>query len=227
MEEKEISFKNTNENKPENSSGVFLFTLAMIFVLGLLVSNISASNVFYTSGIISLSAAEFIFPITYIVNDLLNEFFDMKKVVKITLVGILITFISMVCLYLTTLLPTGYVEYQTVFGFFTSGVVGITIASFIAYIAGSLVNSLIMGKLKQKDKDKKFFKRAIASSVVAELVDSFVFITGCCMFASHFYFWDKLLSLALTIFVIKILVEILVFPLTNLIRNQVKKHGWV
>ena len=135
MEEKEISFKNTNENKPENSSGVFLFTLAMIFVLGLLVSNISASNVFYTSGIISLSAAEFIFPITYIVNDLLNEFFDMKKVVKITLIGILITFISMVCLYLTTFLPTGYIEYETVFGFFTSGVVGITVASFIAYIA--------------------------------------------------------------------------------------------
>lgn len=227
MEEKKLDFKNTNEKKSENTSGVFLYTLAMVFVLGLLVSNISASNVFYTTGIISLSAAEFIFPITYIINDLLNEFFDMKKVVKITLIGILITFISMVVLYLTTLLPTGYVEYQNVFGFFTSGVVGITIASFIAYMAGSLVNSLIMGKLKQKDREKKFFKRAIGSSIAAELVDSFVFITCCCIFASHFYFWDKLLSLSLTIFVIKIAVELLVFPLTNLIRNQVIKRGWV
>ena len=226
-EKEQIELSNITSEKHEKDSGVFLYVLAMIFVIGLLVSNVAASNVFYTPFFVSLSAAEFIFPITYIVNDLLNEFFGMKKTIKITLIGILIVFISMVVLFLTTYLPTGYTEYQNVFGFFTSGVVGITISSFIAYMSGSVTNSLIMGKLKQKDKENKFFKRAILSSIVAELVDSLVFVTCCCIFASQFYFWDKLLSLSITIFAIKIIVEIAIFPLTNLIRNKVIKHKWV
>lgn len=226
MEEKEIKFESSTENKPEKNSGIFLYTLLMIFIAGLIVSNLSASNVYYTPIFISFSAAEFIFPITYIINDLLNEFFDLKKVIKVTLIGILITFVSMLILYLTTLLPTGYTEYQNVFGFFGSGVIGITISSFIAIVAGSLVNSVVMGKFKQKDKEKKFYKRAILSSVIAEFVDSLVFITCCCIFASNFYFWDKLIPLTLTIFTIKIIVEIVVSPITNFIRKKAIQKKW-
>lgn len=201
----------------------YLVGFSMVLVIGLLVSNISASNVWYTGTFFSLSAAEIIFPITYIINDLLCELFDTKKVVKVTLLGILITFVATVVLYLTTLLPTGYTEYQTVFGFFASGVTGITISSFVAFATGSLANVLIMKKFQAKDKDKKFFKRAILSSIIAEFLDSFVFITCCCIFAPQFYAWNKLLSLVVTIFLIKIVVEVLIFPLTNFLRKKLTR----
>lgn len=218
--------KNSIEKK-ENKASSFLIVLSMIFVIILLVSNISASNVLYSNDFFSLSAAEFLFPISYVVSDLLCEFFSFKKVNKIVVLGLSITFLATVILFLTTLFPSGYSEYQTVFGFFSSGVIGITIASFLAYAVGTLTNSYIMSKFKAKDKNKKFFKRAIISSIVAEIFDSLVFITFCCIFASQFYFWDKLFSLVVTISLIKIAVEIIVFPLTNYLRKLAIKKNWV
>lgn len=199
----------------------------MAFVVVLILSNISAANVVYINDVISLSAAEILFPISYIINDLLVEFYGKKTVNRIVFTGLFLALFSTVFLYVTTLLPSNYVEYNTVFGYLTSGVIGITIASFIAYGVGSFSNVFIMSRFKKRDKEKGFFKRAILSSFVAEFLDSLVFITLCCIFAPEFYLFSKLISLVLTIFVIKICVEIIVFPVTNAIRKMAYKKNLV
>lgn len=200
----------------------FIF-LAMAFITIVIISNISASNTFTVAGIISLSAAEFLFPVSYIINDILIELYNYNRVKKVIWFGLGLSFFATLFLFLTTFIPSGYQEYNTVFGVMSQGVVGITVASFFAFLVGSFTNAIIMEKLKQKDKERKFFKRAIISTLFAELFDSLVFITLCCTFASAFYSWDKLLSFVLTITVIKVTVEILIFPLTNYIKNQLQK----
>ena len=117
-------------------------------------------------------------------------------------------------------------EYNTVFGNISSGVVGITFASIIAFMIGTIVNATVMDKLKKRDttgKSGKFFVRAITSSVAAELCDSLVFIALCCAFAPEFYSWTKLLSFVLTITTIKLVIEIILFPLLNWLRRLLSK----
>lgn len=215
--------KNQEINRTKKENMFFPF-LCMAFVTTLILSNISASNTI-NFGIINLSAAELLFPISYVINDLLSEFYSEKRVKKVVIIGLCMSLFATIFLYLTTLIPSNYVEYNTVFGFLTSGVVGITIASFCAYVIGSLINIKIMNIFKQKDKTQKFFKRAILSSIIAEFLDSLIFITGCCIFASNFYNWSNLISFVLTISSIKIVVELLVFPLTNFIRNKILKFS--
>lgn len=203
-----------------NKEKYFTF-FAMCFVTVLLISNIAASNTFYINDYLSLSAAELLFPLSYVINDLMIEFYDFKRVSKVILTGLILVIFSTVCLYLTTFIPSNYTEYNTVFGVLTSGVIGITFASFLAYLIGSFTNAFIMTKFKERDKEKKFFKRAILSSLVAEFFDSLVFITLCCLFASSYYSWDKLFSFVLTITAIKISFEIIIFPIMNMIKNKV------
>ena len=202
----------------------------MIFAVPLVVSNISASNTFSINDFISLSAAEFLFPLTYIISDLLAEFYGVKTTNRVVLFGLGLVLFSSVFLYLSTLIPSNYVEYNTVFGNISSGVVGITLASIIAFGIGTFTNSVVLTKMKQKDKtgsSGKFFVRAFTSSAVAEVVDSFVFITLCCTFAPEFYAWDRLLSFVLTISCIKLTVEVILFPILNLIRKRIMKKGLV
>lgn len=209
----------------ENKKNFLLVVLAMLITATLLLSNISASNTFYVNEFISLSAAEFLFPVTYILNDLLVEFFGAKKTTKVVGIGLGLTIFGTVFLFLSTLIPSNYVEYNTVFGNLTSGIVGITIASIIAFLLGTVVNAFIMEKMKKRDttgKSGKFFARAITSSLVAELTDSLVFITLCCLLAPEFYAWDRLISFVLTITTIKLTVEIILFPVLNFIRQKLK-----
>lgn len=215
--------KSKLEPIPEHKITTYV-VLSMAFVVVLILSNISASNTVNFGEFISLSAAEILFPVSYIINDLFVESYGFRRTQRLIIVGLAITLISMFFLYITTLLPTGYSEYQTVFGFFEGGVIGITLASILAYVVGSLANSLIMEKLKKKQGEKRFFTRAIISSVVAEVLDSLVFITFCCLFASAFYDFGRLFQFVFTIAAIKISVELLLFPVTKWLLKVIKKE---
>lgn len=202
----------------------FLFTiLCMCFITILILSNISASNTIDVAPYISLSSAELLFPISYIIGDLIVEIYGFKKARKVIITGLIISLFATVFLFLTTLLPTGYVEYKTVFGSLTGGIIGITIASILAYFVGSITNAYLMQKLKNKHKEKKFFLRAIVSTIIGEFLDSLIFIFLCCVFASEFYLWDRLFAFVLTITAIKVLVELIIFPITRQLLKIIKE----
>jgi uncharacterized integral membrane protein (TIGR00697 family) len=222
-----LKFAHTNDQSLKkqkvNEKHSYIFTLLCIcFVTILILSNISASNTFHLTSFISLSAAELLFPLSYIIGDLIVEVYGFKKARKVIITALAICVISIIFLYLTTLFPSNYIEYNTVFGSLMGGVLGITIASILAYFVGSFTNAYIMDKLKQQNKGS-FFNRAIVSTVAGEILDTLVFITFCCIFASQFYVWDKLLPFVLTISLIKIAVEIIIFPLTKYLLKVIKR----
>jgi len=215
--------KTMEKNKPQSKNSFYFTLLCMCFVTILILSNIAASNTININPFISLSAAELLFPLSYIIGDLIVEIYGFKKARQVIVIGLAITLFSCVFLYITTLLPTGYDEYNTVFGFLTGGVIGITIASILAYLVGSLSNAYIMQRLKEKHKEKKFFLRAMVSTLVGESLDSLFFITFCCIFASQYYSWDRLISFVITITVAKVLFETILFPLTKYLRKIIIK----
>lgn len=221
----QFAHKNDQSLKKQktNEKHSFILTLlCMCFITILIVSNISASNTFYITPYFSLSAAELLFPLSYIIGDLIVEVYGFKKAKNIIISGLAICTVSIVFLYLTTLIPSNNVAYGTVFSSLMGGVLGITIASILACLVGSLTNAYIMHRLKSQNKGS-FFNRAIVSTIAGEILDSLVFILFCCIFASQFYVWDKLISFVITISLIKIIVEIVVFPLTKYLLKIIKR----
>jgi queuosine precursor transporter len=97
----------------------------------------------------------------------------------------------------------------------------LALASLVAYLVGSFVNSSIMSKMKLKSKGRHFSFRAIVSTIFGETCDSVLFITigfiGNVPFAI-------LVQMIVVQIVLKTLYEIIILPLTVFVVKKVKMH---
>lgn len=114
-------------------------------------------------------------PIIFIIQDIVSEVFGYKEAKKMVLIGFLMNFIGVVLFNLAILIPSsqGW-NNQDAFSTILGTTFRISIASFMAYITGSLVNSKIMISLKNKF-PKTLFIRAITSTIVGQFLDNAIF----------------------------------------------------
>ena len=92
------------------------------------------------------------------------------------------------------------------------------VASFVAYLVGSLVNAKMMTYLKKWDEEKLFF-RCIVSTLFGEGLDALLFIT--------IGFFGTMPTEALLMMIVaqalfKTVYEIIVYPLTRFVIGSVK-----
>ena len=90
-----------------------------------------------------------IFPIVYIINDVLAEVFGYEKTRKVIILGFLLNLLAVIMYTITINLPappyfTGSEAYSIVLGSTSR----LLLASFCAYLVGSLLNAKIMVTLK-------------------------------------------------------------------------------
>lgn len=193
--------------------------LTGIFVGCLLVSNILAAKTF-TLGNIILPTAVIIFPIVYIVNDVLAEVYGYTKAKKVIYLGFIVNAMAVVAYNIAILLPAPVFasDIATSFEMVLGNTFRMLIASFAAYIIGSLVNARVMVWLKARN-EKYLMFRCMASTLVGEGLDAFVFIS------IAFYGTMPLTSLIIMILaqaIFKTLFEVIAFPVTKKVINKTK-----
>ena len=145
-------------------------TLTGVFTACLIVSNIIAGKTFDFFSF-TLPCAVIIFPIIYIVNDVLAEVYGYQKARRVILLGFFMNLVAVICYNVTIWLPAPvFFENSEAFSIVLSSTFRLLVASFVAYLAGSLVNAKLMVYLKQWDEDKLFF-RCIFSTLFILLSD--------------------------------------------------------
>lgn len=151
--------------------------LTGVFVACLLISNVLAAKTFIIGNII-LPTAVIIFPIVYIVNDVLAEIYGFKKARAVILLGFVLNLLAVLAYSAAIALPAPMFATESAAAFaVTLGSTGrALVASFAAYLVGSFVNAYVMVKLKEKMNDYLMF-RCIASTFVGEGLDAIIFIT--------------------------------------------------
>ena len=203
----------------ESKDEIFSYLLG-IFCACLIISNVIASKTFALTPDIALPCAVLIFPIVYIVNDVLAEVFGYKKARRVIILGFLLNLLAVIMYNITMILPapvffTGSEAYQIVLDS-TSRVL---LASFLAYLVGSLMNAKTMVILKEHN--DSLFIRCITSTFIGEGCDALIFIT------IAFYGTMPLVSLLLMIVVqaiFKTAYEIVIYPVTRLIIAKIKAY---
>lgn len=162
--------------KKETYSEIFLF-ISILFITCILVSNILASKIINIFGI-SMTGGVLVFPITYIIGDVLTEIYGYKKSKKIIIYGFICNLIMVILFYIAMKLP--YPEYylnQDAFVAVLSSTPRLLLASFIGYLAGGLTNSYIMDYIKNNSKIKYLWFRTITSTIIGEFLDTSIFLT--------------------------------------------------
>ncbi len=205
----------------EKPKGYRLFhCVAMLFVASLLIANTIAVKVVMLGGFI-LPAGIIIFPLSYILNDCLTEVYGYEKTRSVIWWAFICLAVMAISYYVAVLLsPAPFWKeqesFQKLFGF----VPRIVIASFIAFLIGSFLNSIVLSKIKIKTKGKFLWIRTIGSTIVGEGADSLIF--NFIAFIGIFPLAD-VFTIALSGFLLKTLYEIFATPFTYFVVAKLKK----
>jgi len=193
----------------------------LLFTTCLIVANIVEQKLI-SIGPIEATAGLLIFPVSYIVNDIIAEVWGYRKARLIIWYGFLMNFLAVVIFRLSIIVPgSENFTHQDAFQLVLGNTERISLASFIAFLIGSFLNAMVMSKMKLLQKGRNFSLRAVVSTLVGEGADSLVFFT--IAFAGVIPNND-LLMLILTQAGMKTAYEILVLPLTNVIVRWVKRR---
>ena len=154
-----------------------LVIITAVFITCLITANIVAVKMI-SLGPFILFAAIFVFPLSYIVGDVLTEVYGYRTARRVIWLGFACNIIFVFFAWVGQLLPpAGFWEGQGAY----EGILGfaprLLAASFCGYLAGEFANSYIMAKLKIRTKGRWLWLRTIGSTVVGEGLDSAIFIT--------------------------------------------------
>ena len=154
----------------------FVFITA-IFVTYLVTANIVAVKLISVFGLV-LPAAVVIFPISYIVGDVLTEVYGYRQARRVIWLGFACNLVAVAAIRLGQVLPAasfwdGQEAYERILGYTPR----LLTASFLAYLTGEFANSFLLAKMKIATKGRWLWARTIGSTLVGEGLDSLVFIT--------------------------------------------------
>ena len=211
----------------------FLDLLTVVFVVTLVLSNIASSAKIIDWGIslwklpLSFDAGTVLFPISYIIGDVLTEVYGYKRARRVIWIGFGTLAFSALVFWLVQVLPgeatwqasVGQDSYNQILGSMSSG--AIVIASLSGFLAGSFSNAIIMAMMKVLTKGKLLWARTIGSSVIGQAFDTFAFIFVAS--ALGVFPWSLFWSLTITNYIFKLIVEVAVTPITYWVVNTLKR----
>ncbi|PYN75307.1 MAG: transporter [Candidatus Rokuibacteriota bacterium] len=186
-------------------------TFAALFVTCLLTANTLAAKLVAVGGLV-LSAGIVIFPVSYIVGDVLTEVWGYGAARRVIWLGFGCNTLMVAAIWVGGELPAapfwkGQAAYSEILG----QTPRILLASFVAYLVGEFANSFVLAKLKILTHGRWLWTRTIGSTVVGQALDSAVFVT--LAFAGSVP-TGALIGIALGQWIAKVVYEAAATPLT-------------
>ena len=195
--------------------------LSILFVTCLLVSNVLACKMI-SVWVLTLPAAVIIFPISYIVNDAISELYGFQKAKFTIYAGFIMNAIMVLAFTVASAIPAPvWWENQGAFEAILGNTGRVLLASFIAYLVGSLLNSKVMVAMRDRAQNGKgLFLRCITSTLVGETVDACIFIS-----IAFFGTMDgkSLLTMIVSQAAFKVVYEIIIYPITRIVIGKLKE----
>jgi uncharacterized integral membrane protein (TIGR00697 family) len=197
----------------------YLDLLINIFVVVLIVSNLIAPKL-VPFGTFRFSAAQLLFPITYIFGDVFTEVYGYAASRRAIWTGFMASAIMTAFGLFAVLLPAApefkdQRAYETIFGVVPRNVA----ASLLAYWAGEFANSLTVAKMKLWTNGRFLWTRTVGSTIVGQAVDTTIVI---CVI-----FWTQPISVKINLIVssylFKVVYEVVATPLTYQIVGFLKR----
>lgn len=191
-----------------------------LFVAALLTANIIAVKLIQIGALI-LPAGVVIFPVSYILGDVLTEVYGYRWARRAIWLGFIGNLLAVIAIWLGGVLPApafwpNQGAYEVILGFTPR----LLLASFCAYLVGEFANSTILAKMKIWTQGRHLWARTIGSTVVGQGLDSLVFILiafGGVMAP------PALVTAILGQWLFKSLYEAVATPLTYLVVNALKR----
>jgi queuosine precursor transporter len=200
-------------------SSVFLTALVLAETTGgkLIQLRVSDSLVFtLTMGVIP-------FPITFIVTDIINEYFGRKGIRLVTFVGMAMVVMSLLLLQIDMAIPAAVISpvsdaaFNAVFGVSAR----IFIGSLTAYLLGQMVDISVFHFIRGRTGEKLLWLRATGSTIVSQLLDSFVVLFIAFLGTLTV---GQIANIGLTNYIYKFLIAVAITPVLYIVHRLVDRY---
>jgi uncharacterized integral membrane protein (TIGR00697 family) len=210
--------------------------LLALFCVVLVVSNIAAtkSTEFISGHDVSIGPIQvlpiisdggaILFPLAYILGDVISEVYGFKAARRAILVGFGTAVLAFATFLVAMQLPgASFYENQDAFESVVWSGVQIVGASMVAYLTGQFLNSYVLVKMKARSAEPGLWRRLAGSTGVGEAADTFIF---CAIAASAIGITTggQFINYFVVGFVFKCAVELLVMPITMVLIRFLKQR---
>jgi uncharacterized integral membrane protein (TIGR00697 family) len=154
-----------------------LLVLAALFVTVLITSNLIAVKLVNFGGGWVLPAAIIVFPLSYLLGDVLTEVYGYGTARRIIWLGFACNLLFVLVASVAVRLPAAIPDVEQPFARILGQTPRILAASFAAYLVGEFANAFVLARMKVLTEGRWLWTRTIGSTLIGQGLDSAIFIT--------------------------------------------------
>ncbi|QPK83359.1 queuosine precursor transporter [Corynebacterium qintianiae] len=149
--------------------------LVAVFCAVFIVSNITAQKGVQLGPLIT-DGAFFLFPVSYIIGDVIAEVYGFNAARRTVFIGFGVTLLTVASFAIAIALPAApFYDAQETFASVLGTLPRILIAGLAGYVVGQLLNAWVLQKMKDRFGPSRLWARLIGSTIVGEFFDTLIF----------------------------------------------------
>jgi uncharacterized integral membrane protein (TIGR00697 family) len=199
--------------------------LSGFFVTNAIVAELIGGKLVQFFGLFTQSLGIILWPVVFLLTDIINEYFGKKGVRKLTFITVgLIAYTYLLItvginISATSFSPVNDEVFETVFGQSQWIIIG----SMVAFLCSQLVDVYFFWVFRNLTKGRMVWFRATASTVISQLFDTFIVQFIAFVLPGKWAF-DEFLKNASIGYVFKLLVSLMLIPFIYLLHNIIRKY---
>ncbi|OBG44573.1 hypothetical protein A5669_10375 [Mycolicibacterium fortuitum] len=203
--------------------------LVAIFTALVIISNVTATKGVAFGPIIGnwsiiTDGGFIVFPLTYVIGDVLSEVYGFKAARRAILLGFSMNALAALAFWVTVYLPaadfyTNQEHFENIVGAYTQ----LIVAGLAGFTVGQTINAWVVVAIKERTKEKHLWARLVGSTFAGQLGDTLVFCGIAASAIGISSFGDFVTYTALG-WVYKTAVEVIMLPITYRVIAAIKRR---
>lgn len=201
-------------------------------VLGLAPANLT---IFGEKGLsFNLTCGVLLWPLEFVITDIVNEYYGPKAVRRISITAVSLIAYAFLMFYLAmhispaafwvgSKVDNGIPSMQGAFEAIFGQGMWIIVGSMVAFLVSQFIDVFVFHKIKKMTGEKMGWLRSTGSTVVSQLVDSFVVLVIAFKIGNN-WTWSFVLAVCVVNYMYKFSMAIILTPVIGLVGNRIENY---
>jgi uncharacterized integral membrane protein (TIGR00697 family) len=183
---------------------------------------------------LSLTCGVLLWPLEFIMTDIINEYYGPKAVRRISYIAVALIAYAFLMFYMAIHVPgadfwygsakqDGVPDMGSAFNSVFGQGMWIILGSIVAFLVSQIVDVTVFHRIKRATGEKKIWLRATGSTIVSQLVDSFI-VLFIAFYLGKGWSMQKVLAICMVNYAYKFVVAVILTPVIYLVERRIEKY---
>ena len=182
----------------------------------------------------NLTCGVLLWPLEFVITDIVNEYYGPKAVRRISYTAVALIGYAFLMFYLAIKIPPadfwvtsgvtiGVADMPSAFNAIFGQGMWIIFGSLVAFLVSQIVDVTVFHKIKRMTGEKKIWLRATGSTLISQLVDSFIVLFIAFKLGKN-WSWQLVLAICLVNYAYKFTMAIILTPVIYFVEHCIEKY---